>query len=811
VSAVRDHLIVIPAFDEAPTIAEIVTRARRHGPVLVVDDGSRDGTGARAAEAGADVLRLEPRRGKGEALRAGFAAARARSAERVVTLDGDGQHSPEEIPRLLEAAAGAPRALVVGQRLDREGGALDPTIPTGRRLANQAAGFFIDWLTGTPLADTQSGFRVYPVALGPVLDACRGGFVLESEVIVRAAEAGWGLAAIPIDAKPAAGRRSRFRPLRDGVAITWMLVARGLRRLARDAGAATRALVGPLAPERRRARHRELAHFVAGHGQHAGGALFAVGVFFLHRVGDTWRTWGRDPRLRALGVVGPGIALLPLLLALAALHRPLQLALGLDLLSPFVGSVYSQPRLARALGRGGRPATDPVQAAPPACQAPSGGAVAPEQTRIAPAASPRDPDVDVLVVGGGPGGSTIAAFLAQGGLSVGIVEREPFPRFRVGESLIPNCMPILERMGVLERVRAHGFQPKYGVTFHDQEIDAEHSFYFRDGRPWPNFTYDVHRAEFDAILLDHAAKQPGVRVLQPAAVERVSFDADGVTAEVSDADGTRPLRARFLVDASGRDAFLPGRMGGRRPVPGLGKVAIFAYYRGARRFPGRQEGNVRIYNFPDGWFWWIPLARDETSVGCVLHARTVRGREGSPADLLETMIARCRRVRDGLVGAERVTPIYTAANFSYRMEPVVGDRFLCAGDAVAFVDPIFSAGVFMAMVGAEWGAQEILRAFREDRFEARRLAGYERRLDRAMRPFATFIEHFYDPLFLELFLRPKDVLGMVDAVTFVLAGGAVHGTPIRMRLSLAVFFSVVRAHRWLRRLRGATAESRLEW
>ncbi|HJV58143.1 MAG TPA: NAD(P)/FAD-dependent oxidoreductase, partial [Methylomirabilota bacterium] len=227
-------------------------------------------------------------------------------------------------------------------------------------------------------------------------------------------------------------------------------------------------------------------------------------------------------------------------------------------------------------------------------------------------------DADVLVIGAGPGGTTAATFLARGGLRVALVEREAFPRFKVGESLIPTCMDICKRLGVLDRVLGHGFQVKYGATFHDQELGIETTFDFRPGRPWPSFTLDVHRAEFDQILLEHAAAQPGVTVHQPATVEKVAFDADGVTARLSDRDGERELRAAFVVDASGRDAFLAARQGQRKPRPGLGKVAIFAYFRGARRFPGRSEGNVRLYIFPEGWFWYIPLARDETSVGCVL-------------------------------------------------------------------------------------------------------------------------------------------------------------------------------------------------
>ncbi len=418
-------------------------------------------------------------------------------------------------------------------------------------------------------------------------------------------------------------------------------------------------------------------------------------------------------------------------------------------------------------------------------------------------------DTDVLIVGGGPGGSTTATFLARAGLDVTVVEREPFPRFKVGESLVPNCMPILERLGVLGAVKAHGFLDKFGVTFHDQELDREATFTFREGRPWPHFTYDVHRAEFDQVLLDHAVRT-GARLLQPVTVEKVAFDADGVTARVSDADGERTLRARFLVDASGRDGFLASRQGRREPMPGLGKVAIFAYFQGAKRWPGRDEGNVRIYIFPEGWFWYIPLARDETSVGCVLHSGVVKAREGTPEDLFRAMVERCERVRDNLEGARQVTPMYTAANFAYAVDPIVGDRFLCVGDAVAFVDPIFSAGVFLAMAEGEMAAKEIVEAFHSGRFEARRFGGYARRVRRGMRPFARFITQFYDRQFLEIFMNPRDTLGLIDAVTFVLAGGAFHRIPPKMRFLIGLFWTIVGINRRIRRRQGR-AESRLEY
>lgn len=417
---------------------------------------------------------------------------------------------------------------------------------------------------------------------------------------------------------------------------------------------------------------------------------------------------------------------------------------------------------------------------------------------------------DVAVIGGGPGGSTVATHLARGGLSVGLFEREAFPRFKVGESLVPATMLLLERLDILEPIARGGFQIKYGATFLDQETGLGHSFYFLRGMPWPNWTYNVPRAEFDTILLEHARKH-GVLVHQPATVAAVAFDGAGVTLDVESGGESRAHRARFLVDASGRDAFLAGRLGRRRRIPNLGKVALFAHYQGADRFAGIEEGNVRVYLFDGGWFWWIPMARDLTSIGVVVHARTARAHAGAPEALFEAMVRRCSAVRDHLGRAERVTPVHRAANFAYTNAPIVGDRFLSVGDAVAFVDPIFSSGVFIAMRTGELAAEAIRAAFADGRFHARRFAAYERAVWRGVAPFFKFIDKYYEPAFLDLFLRPKNVLGMVRAVLNVLSGGSFIRMPLRVRFALALLFGLTRVNTWVRRRAGLPVESRLEW
>ncbi|HEY7601830.1 MAG TPA: NAD(P)/FAD-dependent oxidoreductase [Methylomirabilota bacterium] len=418
---------------------------------------------------------------------------------------------------------------------------------------------------------------------------------------------------------------------------------------------------------------------------------------------------------------------------------------------------------------------------------------------------------DVAVVGGGPAGATVSAFLARAGLAVTCFERERFPRFHVGESLLPASMPLFERLGVRERLEAAGFQRKNGAIFAEETTGRQLTLNFRRGPRWDDHAFNVPRADFDRILLDHAAKE-GAIVREGVEVRELAFHDEGVRlAVLRDTGATEDVEARFLVDASGRDALVASRLGRRVPMPDLGKAALFAHYRGARRLAGRMEGHLQAYLFDHGWFWWIPFTGDLVSVGVVLHQRALKDRRGSLEEFFEEMVAASPTVASGLAGATRVTAVHPVANFSYRTEPAVGDRFVAIGDAVVFIDPVFSTGVYVAMQSAELVAEAIVRAFRDGQFRAARFDTYRRRVEAGTALFFEFIERYYDPAFLDLFFAPRPPPTLKDALTTVFAGGAFLEQPLWLRVRLACVRLGVRVARARRRRRGLPVESQLTW
>jgi len=335
-------LIVVPVFDEAETVGDVVAAARAYGPVLVVDDGSRDGSAEIARRAGAEVIRHPRRRGKGAAILTGIAAARERGAAAVVTLDGDGQHRPSDLGLLLDAARARRRTIVVGGRLDDA-----DALPPDRLNAIRVAGFFVNWACGLRLRDTQSGFRVYPIELFDDLRLHRGGFVLETEVLVAGVARGWRVHEVPVAALARARQRSRFRPISDGVAIGGYLAGRVLIRWALETGAFVAAIVKPFYGERRRVRHQATLEQAA---QYSGSPplwALSVGSSAIQHVINKVALWRRDPRPRRALVAAQATAAAPVLLGLLVLQAfaPRRMP---DVVSPLVRRLCSQDRLCQS-------------------------------------------------------------------------------------------------------------------------------------------------------------------------------------------------------------------------------------------------------------------------------------------------------------------------------------------------------------------------------------------------------------------------------------------------------------------------------
>jgi Glycosyl transferase family 2 len=327
-------VIVIPVFDESVTVGRIVTAARAHGPVIVVDDGSRDDSSAIAVAAGAEVLRHARRLGKAQALLTGIAAARRRGASFVVTLDGDGQHDPAAIPTLLDAARSARRTVVVGNRLDGAG-----VLPDARRNAIRVATFFANWTSGLTVRDTQSGFRVYPLALFDEVPTRRGGFVFETEILLAAAERGWAVEEVGIEAIGRAQERSRFRPVRDGVAIGAFLAGRVVRRWGYEARAIGGELRSIFDADRLANRHAAILEAASPYADSPARWSAAFGAAAMRRASARLGIIWRETRARGTAAAAAATLAAPLTLPLLLLHAVAGERLP-DVVTPLVEAVY---------------------------------------------------------------------------------------------------------------------------------------------------------------------------------------------------------------------------------------------------------------------------------------------------------------------------------------------------------------------------------------------------------------------------------------------------------------------------------------
>jgi flavin-dependent dehydrogenase len=341
---------------------------------------------------------------------------------------------------------------------------------------------------------------------------------------------------------------------------------------------------------------------------------------------------------------------------------------------------------------------------------------------------------DVVVIGGGPAGSTCGALCAQKGRKTLILERSKFPRFHIGESLMPESYWTFERLGMLPKLKAAPFVKKYSVQFVSSSGKESQPFYFDEMNPHEcSQTWQVVRSQFDEMMLRNAAEK-GAEVWEEANVTDVHLEpsdtddlprATGVTVTRA---GQPPVRidAKVVVDATGTSAMLSKRLKIRSGDPNLRKASIFAHYKGGLRDPGKNEGATLVLSTPnqDGWFWYIPLQDDIVSVGVVADPETIiQGRE-SPEKTLEEEIARTPAMARRLTTATRVSDVHVLSDFTYGSRRVAGDGWVLIGDAFAFLDPIYSSGVFIALKTGEMAADAINSAFDTKDFSALRLSNW---------------------------------------------------------------------------------------
>lgn len=357
---------------------------------------------------------------------------------------------------------------------------------------------------------------------------------------------------------------------------------------------------------------------------------------------------------------------------------------------------------------------------------------------------------DVAVIGGGPAGATVSTLLAQQGCRVQLFERERFPRFHIGESLIPETYWVLKRLNMLDKMKQSGFIKKYSVQFVTQHGKLSEPFYFVDHKPHESSqTWQVYREEFDQIMLTNA-REHGVDVHEGVRVLEVLFEGNrAVGVRVADESGAeREERAAVVVDASGQSSMIMSRLGLREWDPVLRKTALWTYWEGAYRDTGKDEGATLVCQLQgkQGWFWYIPLHNNTVSVGVVAPWDYLfQDRPGKDHETIYfEEVEKQPVVKQRIAGAKRVAPFRAAKEYSYRSKRAAGDGWVLIGDAFGFLDPLYSSGVLLALKSGALAADAIAEGLREGDTSAAQLGKWEAEFVRGMERMRRLVCEYYD-------------------------------------------------------------------
>ncbi len=395
---------------------------------------------------------------------------------------------------------------------------------------------------------------------------------------------------------------------------------------------------------------------------------------------------------------------------------------------------------------------------------------------------------DVAIIGGGPAGSTAATFLARRGHRVVVLEREKFPRFHIGESLLPYSMDAFERLGVREKLDAR-FIHKYGAEISTACGRKVVKILFKDGyKAGFERAYQVTRSEFDKILLDNAAEN-GAEVREETLVEKLEFGPEEVGLTLSAAGLTQKIRARYLLDCSGRNAVVGQYFKLKRNYETLKKFSVFAHYENVARDEGKAGTFIRIIRAHDRWFWMIPLSPTKMSIGFVMDIADFKEAKQTPDVALEESLREYPTIWNRMKQATRVTPVHSASDYSYRNTSLAGERWLLAGDAAGFIDPVFSTGVFLGIRSGEGAADALAEALKNPSQRGAAFAKYERSVNRVMNLYLRFVNNWYLPHFGEVITHPVDRFQLPATVNTVLAGNLSNDFSLWWRMEL--FYLVV--------------------